>query len=51
MIALYEDPDGKKVFSRTQPAATVLEVVPDARTLALEQKVKELESELVIYKV
>ena len=51
MIALYKDPEGEKVFSRSRPTGTAGGDVPDARTLALEQKVKELESELVTYKV
>ena len=51
MIALYKDPEGENIFSRSGPHSTSHGDLPDAKTFQLEQKVKELQSELDIYKV
>ena len=49
MIALHKDPNGQNIFTHT--GHTSAGDLSDAKTAALEQKIKELESQLVIYKV
>ena len=48
MIALYKDPNGETIFGQSGPTFTSIGDVPDAKTVALEQKVKELESQLKV---
>ena len=49
MIALHKDPNGQNIFSNA--GCTSAGDLSDTKTVALEQKIKELESQLVIYKV
>ena len=51
MIALHKDPDGDDIFARSGPGVTSVGDLLDTKTVALEQKVKELELQLAIYKV
>ena len=48
MIALYKDPNGETIFSLSGPPFTTAGDLPDAKTVALEQKVKELETQLKV---
>ena len=50
MIALYKDPEGDNIFSRSGPMSSGGELA-DSKTFALQQKVKELESQLDHFKV
>lgn len=53
MIALHKDPHGENIFNRANsaPVLTTAGDLLDTKTVALEQKVKELESQLASYKV
>ena len=51
-MALYKDPNGENVFNRTTFTSIISGGdLSDAKIVALEQKVKELELQLTVYKV
>ena len=51
MIALYKDPNGENIFNQTTSTGTSGGDLSDAKIVALEKKVKELELQLIVYKV